>query len=121
MRTILTAALALSLSVAWGQSRENPYVLKVDLAPYRLSIPRVAVTGAAAGGSSVEAPLPPNPIARSQADDLGRMQQEYEQRINDLVRNRDAWRQYAQRLESELLIGRTDQRGAARLPPPPAR
>ena len=49
------------------------------------------------------------------------MQQDYEHRINDLARNRDAWRQYAQRLESELLTGRADQQGAARLPPPPAR
>lgn len=125
MRPTITALVFfLAAGPAWAQSG-NPYVLELDRSAYTLSIPRTSVYASAAGGSSAAPQALPPLVApqiqrASEAAELVLREREYERRIAELVRERDGWRLHAQRLESELLLGRGAITAPLRLPPPPA-
>jgi hypothetical protein len=114
-------ALLLAAWPAWPQPAANPYVLDVDRAPYRLGIP-AAQRSAGAGASSPPTPsAPPSSATRLQRESeiaaLRLRESEYEYRMRELARERDAWRAHAQRLESELQAGRTPFPPLMALPP----
>ena len=126
MRPTVTALLFfLAAGPAWAQSPRNPYLLELDRSAYTLSISRSGAYATAAGGSSAAPQALPPLVApqiqrASEAAELVLREREYERRIAELVRERDGWKLHAQRLESELLLGRGAMTAPLRLPPAPA-
>lgn len=125
MPKLILAVLALACMPSL-HAEDNPYVLKLDRSAYVLRTPQAPILGSAAAGASAAASRAPQTLAPPSAADtqritelqeLQRRQLEYEHRINELVRNRDAWMLHAQRLESELMLGRTTR--PLHLPPLP--
>ncbi len=100
----LAAALIAAASPARAQDG-NPYVLRVDRQPYVLNLPRAAGNIPAASGASSPAPLAREKQTRAEESFFGR-EREYELRIAQLVRERDAWKQRADGLEAELRAAR---------------
>ena len=128
MLKLIVAALALAVGAPSVHAEDNPYVLKLDRSAYVLRIPQASLSrSAGAGASAATSPVPQARTPSSTADiqrtnelhALRLRQLEYEHRINEIARNRDAWMAHAQRLESELVLRGTT--APLHLPPPPAR
>ena len=102
MRLAFAALIAL-LPCGAAQAADSPYVLKLDRARYALNIP-AAEAGAAAGATFEEVRPTPSaaPIASGDYPRWRLREQEYELRVSDLRREKEAWRLRAQMLESEL-------------------
>jgi hypothetical protein len=104
MRIALAVLVGLASS-APALGDENPYVLKLDKTPYVL---RASILGASAAAGATREDLRPAPhIVRApiMSADYQRWrirEQDYELRIADLRRERDAWRLRAETIESEL-------------------
>jgi len=97
------AALFALLPLAAAQAADNPYVLKLDRARYALATPAAGVSAAAGATREDARPTPAvTPIATGDYQRLRAREQDYELRMTDLRRERDAWRLRAETLESEL-------------------
>ena len=103
MRLAYAALIAL-LPCGAAQAADSPYVLKVDRAQYALTIPAAGAASAAAGATredfraiSSAAPIPGGGYQAWRIKE-----QDYELRLADLRREKEAWRLRADTLESEL-------------------
>lgn len=104
MRLVLAALIGLT-SCAPALADENPYVLKLDKAPYVLSVPTAGPSAAAGATREDLRPAPQMVSAPTTSGDYQRWrmrQQDYELQIADLRREKEAWRSRAEMLESEL-------------------
>lgn len=103
MRIALAAFLAL-LPYGTAHTAENPYVLKLDKARYALKVPATGVSAAAGATREDFRPTPSAaaPIAGGDAQRWRMREQDYELRLADLRREKEAWRLRAETLESEL-------------------
>ena len=102
MRIVLAALIAL-LPLGTAQAADSPYVLKLDKARYALRVP----TGASAAAGATREDFRPTasaaaPIGGGEAQRWRMREQDYELRLADLRREKEAWRQRAELLESEL-------------------
>lgn len=103
MRIALAALVAL-LPLGTAQAADNPYVLKVDKARYALKVPTTGIS-AAAGATREDFRATPSaaaPISSGGYQQWRLREQDYELRLADLRREKEAWRQRAETLESEL-------------------
>jgi hypothetical protein len=102
---IAVAALIMLLPYGIAHAADNPYVLKVDKAQYALKIPGAGASAAAGATREDFRPSPSAVIAPIGAGEYQHWrirEQDYELRIADLRREREAWRARAETLESEL-------------------
>lgn len=105
----------------------NRYVLAIDRAPYSLDRKVRPSDSASVGSSRSYAPATkagasdPTPlVVQPNSGELRIREQQYEFRIRELERERDAWRRQAQILESELRLSDVTGRTHSRfLFPPP--
>ena len=106
MRLAFATLIAL-LPCAAAHAADSPYVLNLDRTPYVLKI-ATAGASAAAGATrgdvrAVPAVAPSVAPAASWDYQRWRMrEQDYELRVSDLRREKEAWRLRAEMLESEL-------------------
>jgi hypothetical protein len=103
MRIVLAALIAL-LPLGTAQAADSPYVLKLDKARYALKVP---ITGASAAAGATREDFRPSasaaaPIGGGEAQRWRMREHDYELRLADLRREKEAWRQRAELLESEL-------------------
>jgi hypothetical protein len=103
MRIAIAALIGLASCAAPAVAAENPYVLKLDKARYVLRVP-TAGASAAAGATREDFRATPSvaPIVSGEAQRWRMREQDYELRLADLRREKEAWRQRAEMLESEL-------------------
>ena len=106
MRIVLAALLAL-LPYGTAAAADSPYVLKLDKARYALKVPATG-TSAAAGATREDFRPTPSvapsvaPTSGGEAQRWRMREQDYELRLADLRREKEAWRLRAETLESEL-------------------
>ena len=100
---IAFAALIALLLLGTAQAADSPYVLKLDKARYALKVP---MAGASAAAGATREDFRPNPsvvpMATGDAQRWRMREQDYELRLADLRREKEAWRLRAETLESEL-------------------
>lgn len=102
MRIALAVLIAL-VPLETAQAADSPYVLKLDKARYALKVP---TAGASAAAGATREDFRPNPsvipMASGEAQRWRMREQDYEQRLADLRREKETWRLRAETLESEL-------------------
>jgi hypothetical protein len=104
MRAALAVLVGLASS-APALGDENPYVLRLDRTPYVLRASALGASAAAGATRDDRRPAPHMASAPITSGDYQRWrirEQDYELRIADLRREKEAWKLRAETLESEL-------------------